>query len=241
MEAYAQTDVGKKRLINQDYTFYSILPVGKLLNLFIVADGMGGHNAGEYASWYTVETLVQLIRESKEESIYQILNKSIQEVNRRLRRKSYEQERLRGMGTTLTLATIEDHTLYVVNVGDSRTYLIKEDEIRQVSRDHSFVEEMVREGVLERGSRQYQLKKNIITKAIGAELAVKPDFFEVELKENEHLLLCSDGLTNMVEDAEIWEVVKQPISIEQRVHQLIEMANTNGGKDNIAVVLADLD
>ena len=100
---------------------------------------------------------------------------------------------------------------------------------------------MVREGIFERGSEQYQLKKNIITKAIGVELALRPDFFEVELKENEHLLLCSDGLTNMVEDSEIWKIVEQPIYIEERVHQLIEMANTNGGKDNIAIVLADLD
>ncbi len=241
MEAYAQTDVGRMRPINQDYIFYSIMPVGNLQNLFVVADGMGGHNAGEYASWYTVETLVQLIRESKEQNFYEILAQSIQEVNQRLIRKSYEEDRLRGMGTTLTLATVVDKTLYVVNIGDSRTYLINEQEIRQISQDHSLVEEMVREGIFERGSEQYQLKKNIITKAIGVELALRPDFFEVELKENEHLLLCSDGLTNMVEDSEIWKIVEQPIYIEERVHQLIEMANTNGGKDNIAIVLADLD
>ena len=241
MEAYAQTDVGRMRPINQDYIFYSIMPVGNLQNLFVVADGMGGHNAGEYASWYTVETLVQLIRESKEQNLYEILAQSIQEVNQRLIRKSYEEDRLRGMGTTLTLATVVDKTLYVVNIGDSRTYLINEQEIRQISQDHSLVKEMVREGIFERGSEQYQLKKNIITKAIGVELALRPDFFEVELKENEHLLLCSDGLTNMVEDSEIWKIVEQPIYIEERVHQLIEMANTNGGKDNIAIVLADLD
>ena len=241
MEAYAQTDVGRMRPINQDYIFYSIMPVGNLQNLFVVADGMGGHNAGEYASWYTVETLVQLIRESKEQNLYEILAQSIQEVNQRLIRKSYEEDRLRGMGTTLTLATVVDKTLYVVNIGDSRTYLINEQEIRQISQDHSLVEEMGREGIFERGSEQYQLKKNIITKAIGVELALRPDFFEVELKENEHLLLCSDGLTNMVEDSEIWKIVEQPIYIEERVHQLIEMANTNGGKDNIAIVLADLD
>ena len=241
MEAYAQTDVGRMRPINQDYIFYSIMPVGNLQNLFVVADGMGGHNAGEYASWYTVETLVQLIRESKEQNLYEILAQSIQEVNQRLIRKSYEEDRLRGMGTTLTLATVVDKTLYVVNIGDSRTYLINEQEIRQISQDHSLVEEMVRLGGIKPEEAKHHPDKNIITRAIGAKADVDVDFYEHRLKRGDIILMCTDGLSNMVEDEELFRIIRQDKDIQEIGGELLMKANRNGGLDNIAVVLVEID
>lgn len=240
MEAFGETNVGRMRKSDQDYMFYSVNPVGSLPNLFVVADGMGGHNAGEYASWFTVETLVRLIRDSAGKEPCRIIEESIQEVNKRLFHKSYEDIEMSGMGTTLTLATVIDSVLYVANVGDSRTYLIGE-EIRQISQDHSYVEEMVQEGLIERGSEEYFRQKNIITRAIGASEPVRADFFEVNLNREAYLLLCSDGLTNMVEDDEIKNIVMHEGDVEEHVHNLIHKANTNGGRDNIAVVLVDLD
>ncbi|MEG2871548.1 MAG: SpoIIE family protein phosphatase, partial [Clostridium sp.] len=150
-----------------------------------------------------------------------------------------ETEELAGMGTTLVAATIEDSTLYVANVGDSRLYLIEREGIRQVTKDHSFVEEMVSLGKMNRDSKEYKIKKNIITRAVGIDKKVDVDFFEVPLKRGDYILLCSDGLTNMVDNSAIFRMVLLPGALETKAKALVAMANQNGGKDNIAVVLID--
>ena len=144
-----------------------------------------------------------------------------------------------GMGTTLVLATITDDILTVANVGDSRLYIISEDEgIHQITRDHSLVEEMVRMGGIDRVSARNHPDKNIITRAIGATQNVNIDFFEVNLKNNDLILMCSDGLSNMIEDSEIQKIANNAKSLEDIANELINTANKNGGKDNISVVLA---
>lgn len=238
LKAFAITDIGRKRKLNQDFVFASEQPVGKLPNLFIVADGMGGHNAGDYASKYTVETIVEEISGSEDVLSVRSIRRAIETANDRIRQKSVEDSALYGMGTTVVVASCNDNVLEVANVGDSRLYIIGE-AIRQITRDHSLVEEMVRLGGLDREAARNHPEKNIITRAIGAGRTVDVDFFTVELEKGDMILMCSDGLTNMLEDKEILEIVQSQEDIRSRAEALVKAANNNGGIDNIAVILIE--
>ena len=240
MRAYAKTDMGQKRTTNQDFVYCSIDAVGQLPNLFIVADGMGGHRAGDLASHFTVERFIKAVEESDAENMISIIDEAVVTANSARMDKEKESEDYKGMGTTLVVATIVDHSLFVANIGDSRLYLISDD-IHQITRDHSLVEEMVKLGELDKESARTHAKKNIITRAIGANRNVIADFFEIEFSQGDRILMCSDGLTNMVEDETIKEIITGSSDIQDAVHKLIKTANDNGGKDNIAVVLVEPD
>lgn len=239
MDAYALTDTGQVRTMNQDYIYSSPEMVGSLPNLFLVADGMGGHRAGDYASRFAVENLVIYINRTGRGSAVMQLKMGIEDVNERLYEESLVNEELKGMGCTLVAGVVEDGVLYVANVGDSRMYLIHGDVIRQVTRDHSYVEEMVAMGQMRRGSVDYNSRKHIITRAMGIGRVVEPDFFEVDLEEGDYILLCSDGLSNMVEDSVICAIVTGSGSLKEKAERLISEANSQGGIDNIAVVLVN--
>lgn len=236
LSAFSITDIGKKRQLNQDYVFVSQQPIGNLPNLFVVADGMGGHKAGDFASKFTVETLCNFVKRSFEKNPILIMEKAIETANDLLRQKAREDVNLEGMGTTLVAATCLGKYLQIANVGDSRLYIVN-DEIKQITRDHSWVEEMVRIGSLDRESARKHPDKNIITRAIGACNTVEADYFTVELTPNDTILMCSDGLTNMLEDEEILRILSGPKDLDEKGQELIEAANEQGGKDNIAVVL----
>lgn len=238
LKTFSITDIGRKRQQNQDYVFTSEQAIGNLPNLFIVADGMGGHKAGEYASKYTVETICNCIERSFEKNPTLILQKAIETANTHIRKRASEDISLEGMGTTVVAATCLGRNLQVANVGDSRLYVVNE-EIRQITRDHSKVEEMVRMGVIDREAARNHPDKNIITRAIGACDDVEADFFNVELAAGDIILLCSDGLTNMLEDEEIREILNSPGELEEKARKLIETANAHGGKDNISVILIE--
>ena len=238
MKAFALTDVGRNRETNQDYVYCSQNAVGNLPNVFIVADGMGGHKAGDVASVTAVTTVLNTIKASEKKDIISVIEEAISTANETLFEKSKINEEWEGMGTTLVLATVVEDTLYVANVGDSRLYLI-DDDIRQITRDHSFVEEMVSIGEINKDEARHHAKKNIITRAIGVESKTTADYFEVQFSKGAKILMCSDGLTNMVEDKDIFETVAQNES-EEAVHKLISLANENGGKDNIAVLIVEL-
>ena len=235
IRSFSVTDIGRKRKLNQDFVYSSDEPVGNLKNVSIVADGMGGHQAGDYVSKCTV---VREIRGCFEQSPIRILSKAIRIANDQVRRKAREDESLYGMGTTVVAATFLGRYLQVANVGDSRLYIINE-EVRQITRDHSLVEEMVRMGGLDRETARNHPDKNIITRAIGARDTIEIDFFHEELKSGDLVLMCSDGLTNMLEDEEIGRILKTPGTIEEKAERLINAANQNGGRDNIAVILID--
>ncbi len=239
MRAYAATDVGRIREVNQDYIFCSMEPVGKLPNLFLVADGMGGHKAGDLASRYTVETLTDSIKKSASDNPITIINDAIIEANTKLLEKAAESEQYTGMGTTLVVCTIIGESMYVANVGDSRLYLY-DGRLSQITRDHSLVAEMVALGKLGRDEARRHEKKNVITRAIGGAKEIMADFFEAELTAGNRIIMCSDGLSNMVEDEEIERVLASDIPIEDKTKQLLGRANENGGKDNIAVVIIEL-
>ena len=239
LRSYAITDIGRKRKLNQDFIYLSETPIGNLPNVFIVADGMGGHNAGDYASRYAVETVVDEIGASFEKNPVRILGAAIEKANTLIRQSAQENEAYSGMGTTMVVATCMGRYLEVANVGDSRLYVIGE-QIKQITRDHSLVEEMVRMGGLDKASARNHPDKNIITRAIGAQDYIEPDFFDVELQAGNMVLLCSDGLTNMVEDEAIYQILTESGSLKDRVEKLVETANRNGGKDNISVIVIEL-
>ena len=200
---------------------------------------MGGHRAGDFASRYLVEHLVSYIKECDDTGAVSAINNGIAKINRELYEQSLTNAELAGMGTTLVAATIEDSILYVANVGDSRLYLIEREGISQITKDHSYVEEMVAMGQMRRGSADYNSRKNIITRAMGIGRDVEPDFFEVDLEEGDHILLCSDGLSNMVDDESMCRIITGEGSLKEKASRLIQEANRQGGIDNIAVVLVN--
>ena len=240
LKSYSVTDIGRKRQLNQDYVFSCSKPIGNMPNLFIVADGMGGHKAGDYASKCTVETIEKEIKLSFEKNPTIIIKKAIQKANKEIRKRAAEDPNLQGMGTTVVVATVIGKYLQVANVGDSRLYVVNDSEIKQITRDHSLVEEMIRLGGITREDARLHPDKNIITRAIGVRDEVEIDFFTVELRPSDCILMCSDGLTNMLPDKDILEILKEhndPKQLQEAAQALIDAANNNGGKDNIAVVL----
>lgn len=238
INAFGKTDVGLMRTINQDSIFVSTEPVGKLPNLFIVADGMGGHKAGDVASRAAIEKFVKYVCATHMSDPANILDAGIISINKEIYDMANSNKDYSGMGTTFVACTLIDNHVYISNVGDSRLYLIGRD-IRQITRDHSLVEDMVRMGMIDRGEARTHYKKNVITKAIGVadDKTSTPDIFEIEIEDGEVLLLCSDGLTNMVEDYDIKKIVRSNESIENAVRELIRQANENGGKDNISAIV----
>lgn len=239
MKASALTDKGRVRVQNQDTVFMSTSPLGGLPNLFMVADGMGGHQAGDYCSRMLVERITSFVGEYPEGAPVRILREAIEEANRSLFLESVKEPHLAGMGSTLTAAVVDGDILCVFNIGDSRLYVLEDGSSipKQVTRDHSYVEEMVQAGRMKRGSSMYQMHKNIITRAVGIGPRVDIDAFEVELPGVNTVLICSDGLTNMVGDEEIGRILLAHPEPEGAAKALIEEANANGGRDNISVVI----
>ena len=238
MRTFSITDVGMVRQVNQDYVYVTDRPLGILQNLFVVADGMGGHQAGDYASKYTVEVLNRELALSEGEDIERCLVGAIKTANREIIKEASRDEHLKGMGTTVVAATISNQMMYFANVGDSRLYLINQG-IQQLTKDHSLVEEMVRLGGIKPEEAKHHPDKNIITRAIGVLPEVSADFFETVLVPGDTVLLCSDGLTNMVDDTDIKRIVLGQRDIVEKTQRLIDAANENGGKDNITVGLIE--
>lgn len=238
MKLYAMTDVGRKREINQDFVYVTDKPVGPFPNLLVVADGMGGHKAGDFASKYTVKVLLEELEKTPLDKPEEILQSVVTVANHKLIKVAQSDVKLEGMGTTLVAATVIGNTLFFSNVGDSRLYLIN-DKIRQISKDHSLVEEMVRLGGIKAEEAKNHPDKNIITRAMGVKEDVEADIYEYRLKKGDIILMCTDGLSNMVEDEDMFDIVKGARDIVEAVQMLIEKANSNGGRDNIGVVMAE--
>ena len=191
-KTYSMTDIGRRRKLNQDTVYSCEHPLGNLNNLFIVADGMGGHKAGDYASAYTVKAIEREVEVCEDRSPIKILREAITVANMEIYEKASTEADFAGMGTTVVAATISDDTLYVANVGDSRLYLIDK-AITQVTKDHSLVAELVRKGSLDATQAKAHPDKNIITRAIGAASSVDIDFFEVELSPGAQVQHRQDG------------------------------------------------
>ncbi len=236
MKATGRTDKGRKRSNNQDSIYIGEGSIGPLPNLFIVADGMGGHAAGDFASRYAISVVLDFVRGSTVRNPISLLKRAMIFANSEVYREAEKDPDKYGMGTTMVACVVDGSELYVANVGDSRLYLIR-DEITQITMDHSLVEELIRNGQLERNRGRNHPEKNLITKAMGSKDEVMPDFFEISLEEGDKVLLCSDGLSNMVEDDELRDIVREAGSPEEAVDSLIDRANYYGGNDNISAIL----
>lgn len=236
MKSSGKTDTGNKRNSNQDSIFFSDQPIGPLPNLYIVADGMGGHRAGDKASKMAIDITVDFVKKSTLENPIAVLKRAMIFANNEIYKAANQDPDLSGMGTTMVAAVAQEGKLYVANVGDSRLYVINS-EIRQITMDHSLVEELIRNGKLERKKGRNHPEKNIITKAMGSKDEVIPDFFEIDINSEDKYLLCSDGLSNMVEDDEIRDIVVDNYSLDGITQALIDRANYYGGSDNISVVI----
>lgn len=239
MESVAITDIGKHREVNQDFVYRTDNSVGILPNLYIVADGMGGHKAGDFASRFCVGEFEKEIKNTAGRTVIGAMESAIRHTNEELLKVAVTNPDYEGMGTTFVAATVTERAVFIANIGDSRMYLLsKNGDFLQITEDHSLVGEMLRDGKLDPEEAKHHPKKNVITRALGAAEHVTPDFFEIEAEEGDYLLLCSDGLTNMVDDEAIRSILlKQGQTLEERAKSLIDAANQQGGKDNISVVL----
>jgi len=233
----AATDTGTLRVQNED----SFLAQD---GMFVVADGMGGHNAGEVASAMAIKMLGDAQKAGVADANQ--LSEVIKQINKAIFQASADQTDQRGMGTTLTALALtpsnrnSEVSVSVANIGDSRTYLLRNGEFRQVSVDHSYVQELVSEGLITKEEARTHARRNIVTRALGIEPNVAVDTWTLPLINGDRYILCSDGLVDEVTDEAIEQCVKQPISPQKLADQLVVIANQNGGRDNITVVVVDV-
>jgi len=235
----ACTDIGKTRPQNQDS--YYVPNTDK--QFFIVADGMGGQKAGSVASKIAVEIMSNYIDEyySKENDKEELLKKAVSHTNEIVYKLANENEELKGMGTTVVAALLCDDNIYIVNAGDSRCYLIRNEIMSQLTVDNSYVEILIQQGVITKEEANNHPDKNIITKAIGVEKDIEVETQRIKAENGDILLLCSDGLTNMVENEQILKMIlEKHENLDECVSDLINKAIENGGKDNITVVLVEV-
>ncbi len=228
-----KTDVGKRRNNNQD----SML-INESLKLFAVADGMGGHSGGEVASALAVKTLEKVFLESRGGDVGSILESAIQLSNKVIFEQSQSTAELQGMGTTLTAAVLEGNNLHIGQVGDSRLYLFRDGELYQITEDHSQVYELIKAGLVTEANI-HTVQRNIITRSVGYEKSVVVDMFIRKVLKGDRYLLCSDGLSGMIGSEQIAQILSNH-DVEKSVDNLIELANLNGGEDNITAILLEL-
>ena len=241
MKLFGKTDIGLVRETNQDAFSFGSFDDGNCWA--VVCDGMGGVSGGQVASEICVEKVSEAIKRSYRKGITlssakNLLTTAINAANSAVFKEAQENIELKGMGTTVVAVLVLGSIAVVAHVGDSRAYLIN-DEINQITKDHSFVMEMVRMGKLTLEEAKVHPKRNVITKAIGIEKIMPADTFIETLNKDSIILVCSDGLTAMVDDKEIEKVLRKRTGLDRKADLLVELANKNGGNDNISVILAD--
>ena len=238
MKGFARTDIGKARDMNQDY--YYIPSSENDLQIYILADGMGGYNGGEIASKLAVHTVREYIEnnfdkiEHTKEEILNMIKKSMENANSVVYEESKKDDNLQGMGTTLDVCFIYNNKIYIGHVGDSRVYLIRKEIARKITKDHSYVQQLVEDKKITREEAEHHPKKNMLLKALGCTSYVEPDIRARNIEKDDIFLMCSDGLTNMVEECKMYEVVEQ--YKEKAPEILVNLANDAGGYDNITVI-----
>lgn len=241
MKFVGKSDKGISRTVNQDYFYLSNEPIGKIDSFAILADGMGGTKGGEVASQNAVDTFIETIKEINTQlTIEEQLKLAVKYANNKVFKLSREDEALRRMGTTLVIALYHNNHLCIGNVGDSRLYLIRNSRIYKITKDHSLVEQLLDEGMITLEEAMFHPDKNVITRALGVEEELAVDLYSSDLERSDKILLCSDGLTNVVTEEDILSIILNH-SDEDAVDKLIEAANNNGGPDNITVILGSYD
>ncbi len=239
MKAVGISDIGKCRKNNED-DFYVAKEDASLPYLYIVADGMGGCNAGEVASRSAISAFVDYAKQEKEEEPADLLAGGIQAANKAVFDKSNTETDFAEMGTTIVAAAVEQDKVYVAYVGDSRAYLMQNGHLTLLTTDHSYVMELVKLGTITKEEAAKHPKRNIITRAVGIRDTVEADTVVQDVKEGDVLLLCTDGLSGMLTDMEIEAVLQEKISAEEKAAQLVAEANEHGGHDNISLILVEI-
>jgi len=240
VKAFAKTEVGRIRENNQDY--YAIAAPEDTLQLYIVADGMGGYKGGEIASKLAVLSVQEFLKSNwkvenlnEEGWIATILEEAIEYANTKVYQKAKENEELEGMGTTLEVCVIYNNKVYIGHVGDSAVYRIRKQFIRKLTTDHSYVQQLVKDGKISKEDAKSHPKKNMITKALGCEERVKPDILVKGFLKEDILLMNTDGLSNMLEEKQMYDIIQS--NPEEAATNLVEKANEFGGYDNITAVI----
>lgn len=238
MEIFSKTDKGMVRSSNQDAELYGVFDNGDVWA--VVCDGMGGANGGSVASNTAVEEIADQLRESYESgmsgnAIREMIGRSIQAANIKVYIEAQEDLSLRGMGTTVVVVIVSGNTAYVAHAGDSRAYLLTVGAIRQLTTDHSVVQAMVDRGELTADEARHHPRKNLITRALGVKPRLDIDYCECPFAEGDIILMCSDGLSNYVEESELYNILRSNNG-RTAVSKLINTANANGGGDNITAV-----
>ena len=249
LRAIGLSDTGRVREHNEDAIAWD-----NEIGLFVLADGMGGYNAGEVASGIAVKTIVNLVREAyaqqdlvgmdKSSGLSRpgiILRDAIARANKIIHQTSKTQEKCEGMGTTVVAGLLYDNRLIVAHVGDSRMYRLRTDRFEQITMDHSLLQELVDRGFYTPEEAQRVTNKNYVTRALGVEPSVEVEIHEHPVQRGEWLVFCSDGLTDMVEDEDIHLTISTfGANLDTVAKQLVQLANDNGGRDNISVILAQV-
>ena len=239
IKAYAKSDVGKVREINED-SFYISDSLDEI-QLYILADGMGGYKGGEVASKLEIQSAKNYIEsnfkeiEKDKDSIIQLVGSSIEYANMIVYEKSKENKELNGMGTTLDVCLIYNNRVFIGHVGDSRVYRIRKEFMRKLTQDHSYVQKLVKDGTITKEEAVHHPQKNMLMKALGCNAFVEPDVMVKGFLKDDILIMNSDGLTNLVSQEEIFKEAKK--DIEQAPKELVNLANEKGGYDNITVVV----
>jgi serine/threonine protein phosphatase PrpC len=240
MQIAYRTAIGKRRQDNEDSI--GIFTNQSGVTLAIIADGIGGNQGGDVASEMAVAHMGHSFQPTKVKTIDETkdwLQNQISSENQDIRDRSEQYLDLKGMGTTVVLTVIFDQTVLIGNIGDSRAYLLRDHVFSQVTEDHSLVNELVKRGELSKQAARVHPKKNVITRSLGIEKAVQIDMHYLELTDNDMLLLCSDGLSDMVNDDQIQTVLESDAALQAKCDELIKLANDAGGLDNISVILID--
>lgn len=238
MKVWAGTDIGKAREMNQDY--YYISEMSDNPQIYLLADGMGGYAGGEIASKLSIQSAKQYILENwertakNEKEIIQLLKEATEYSNKVVYEEAKKSEGFEEMGTTLEICLIYENNMYISHIGDSRIYLITEDEIQAITKDQSYVQKLLDDGTITLEEAKNHPKKHMLMKALGCDDNIDPDLIVRKWNENEFILICSDGLTNMLSNEEIQNIVINQINPDK---MLIKAANDAGGLDNITVVL----
>lgn len=242
MRFYGLTDIGVKREKNEDAISLPLETEG--IKLFILADGMGGAKAGEKASQLAIQTIRDYVRlnfikiERTKEEIEEVIRKAMVEANKKIYELSMEYKEYNGMGTTVVVVLIYRGRVYIGHIGDSRVYRLRQSVFRQLTKDHSYVQELVRQGTITIEEAKNHPQKNVLLKALGCDRDIVPDVITKGFVKGDVILLCSDGLTNMVDDKKIYEIImKNTSDLKVACKMLIDVANENGGIDNISAII----
>ena len=241
--------VGKVRKNNEDYCMGEIIQTeDDCIGIFALADGMGGHKKGEVASKIAVDSIIDFLKENilkscgiKMDYLDDVIKQGYNYANQKIFDKVLEDSSCEGMGPTLVVAVIYKDDMIMANVGDSRGYLLHNDEFRRITRDHSVVEELVNANLITEEEARVHPRRNQITRAMGAEEIIIVDIFRKKIEKGDMILLATDGLTGCVEDEDIKNIIKQDKDIKEICEDLINQANDNSGKDNISVILSKID